>query len=61
MAGNQPAAGDIIIAPDTSSGRGFTLSVAPDGPCQLWYPAPALQCGAMTVHPASTAFPRATP
>ena len=38
MAGNQPAAGDIIIAPDTSSGRGFTLSVAPDGPCQLWYP-----------------------
>ena len=38
MAGNQPTAGDVIIAPDTSSGRGFTLSVAPDGASQLWYP-----------------------
>ncbi|RPI55755.1 MAG: hypothetical protein EHM55_06875 [Acidobacteria bacterium] len=37
MAGNQPAAGDVIITADMSTGRGFTLSVAPDGPSQLWY------------------------
>jgi hypothetical protein len=37
MESRQPASGDVVIAPDPVSGRGFTLSIAPDGPSQLWY------------------------
>jgi len=37
MGGHQPASGDVIIAPDARNGHGFTLSIAPDGPSQLWY------------------------
>ena len=37
MHGKEPAAGDVIIASHTRNGHGFTLSIAPDGPSQLWY------------------------
>jgi hypothetical protein len=37
MDGKQPARADVIIAPDRASSCGFTLSIAPDGPPQLWY------------------------
>jgi hypothetical protein len=37
MDSRQPAPGDVIIAPNALSDRGFTLSIAPDGPSQLWY------------------------
>ena len=37
MEPSAPSPADLIIAPDSISGRGYTLSVAPDGPSQLWY------------------------
>lgn len=38
MEGEKPAPGDILIAPDSTLGRGYTLSTAPEGLSQLWYP-----------------------
>ena len=38
MPEDQPSAGDVIIAPDSISGRGYTLSIGADGLSQLWYP-----------------------
>ncbi|HKY19877.1 MAG TPA: hypothetical protein VJM31_01545 [Vicinamibacterales bacterium] len=34
---DRPAAGDVLIVPDSAAGRGYTLSTAPDGLSQLWY------------------------
>ena len=38
MEGENPSPGDVLIVPDSVIGRGYTLSTAPDGPSQLWYP-----------------------
>ena len=38
MQGDSPLPGDVLIIPDRVSGRGYTLSTAPEGPSQLWYP-----------------------
>lgn len=37
MEGDRPSSGDLLIVPDSVTGRGYTLSTAPDGPSQLWY------------------------
>ena len=37
MEGDRPSRGDVLIVRDSSTGRGYTLSTAPDGPSQLWY------------------------
>lgn len=37
MEADRPASGDVLIVPDSVTGRGYTLSTAPDGPSQLWY------------------------
>ena len=36
--GLNPSPGDVLIAPDSGAGYGYTLSTAPDGPSQLRYP-----------------------
>jgi hypothetical protein len=38
MQGDSPSPGDVLIIPDPVSGVGYTLSTAPAGPSQLWYP-----------------------
>lgn len=38
MKRDRPTSGDVVIVPDSAPGRGYTLSTAPDGPSQLWYP-----------------------
>jgi hypothetical protein len=38
MPHDQPTVGDVIIAPASITGRGYTLSIGPDGLSQLWYP-----------------------
>ena len=48
-----PTHGDVLLAPDSISGRGYTLSLAPDGPSQLWY-ASYEQALAVALHWAST-------
>jgi hypothetical protein len=37
MESDSPASGDVLIVPDSATGRGYTLSTAPDGLSQLWY------------------------
>ena len=37
MKGHQLAPGDVVVSHDTVTGRGYTLSVAPDRLSQLWY------------------------
>ena len=38
MEGENPSPGDVLIVPASATGRGYTLSTAPAGPSQLWYP-----------------------
>ena len=38
MESENPSPGDVLIVPDSSLGRGYTLATAPDGVSQLWYP-----------------------
>lgn len=38
MEADSPSPGDVLIIPDPVSGQGYTLSTAPAGPLQLWYP-----------------------
>jgi len=37
MERDRPTSGDVLIVPDSATGRGYTLSTAPDGLSQLWY------------------------
>ena len=38
MEPERPVSGDVLIVPDSAiTGRGYTLSTAPDGLPQLWY------------------------